>query len=88
MTDRPLTDAQARALLWLPADGAWTRAPRPVCDGCDSLSRYHRALAERRQGLFGARGGWITEYHLTDAGIAARAMIESYTKAPPPEETT
>ncbi len=75
MTHRPpLTDAQARALMWLPIDGSWVQAPRSISGACASLNLYCRALADCRLGEFGRRGAWVTQYRLTEHGVAARAI--------------
>lgn len=80
MPDR-LTDAQRRALLWLPGDGAWTtKLDRSVSAAVDSLSLYHRTLIEV-EWRKSPRGGYrlCLQYRLTPAGIARRAQEESKT---------
>ena len=83
MTDRALTDAQARALVWLPADGAWVSTPRAIAAAVQSLELYHKRLVISDWGWScGRRPYDRLHYRLTDAGIAARAKIEA------PEELT
>lgn len=72
-----LTDAQQRALLYLPADGAWSgRAPRAVSSALQSLWLYHLELVEFRQ--VSTRNGVYKhlEYRLTAAGQVKRAALD------------
>ena len=74
MTAPRMTAPQKRALLWLPADGAWAPAPPPrfISEGVYSLRIYHQYLCEAE---------WIKGYHfqyrLTPDGIALRAELEA-----------
>lgn len=70
-SDLRFTPAQLRALLWVPSDGAWKRAPRELASAVSSLYRFHPALVT-------AGWGCLTpsrrlEYRLTPAGIAEQA---------------
>ncbi len=77
MTGAKLTEAQKRALLWLPADGAWTlkESTRDVSAALGSLTLYHRDLA-RSGWLKTPRGRRYLAFRLTPAGIAARQAGE------------
>ena len=70
------TKAQQRALSGLPADGSWTtKLSKGLSPAVHSLILYHRDLAEAEVGSFGARGGWMYRYRLTEAGIKVRAEL-------------
>jgi hypothetical protein len=74
MKDRTFTTSQLRALRWLPADGAWRRKPdRSIAAALNSLCLYHGDIAEGETGTFGDRGGWVSRFRLTGAGIDERA---------------
>jgi hypothetical protein len=68
-----LTGPQSKALMWLPANGAWSgKLTRDIASAVDSLRLYHQELVETQAGSFGPRGGWIRRARLTDAGIRER----------------
>ena len=69
-----LTPAQRRALLWLPADGSWTKAPRSMSPAVSSLVLYYPRLA--RAELIGLHHHAHYAYRLTAAGMAERAKQE------------
>lgn len=60
------TDAQRRALLWLPEDGAWKNASNAEPLTRSGLDRLFGPYAALRRG---------EEWRLTKAGIAARKEI-------------
>lgn len=72
-----LTEAQKRALAWLPADGGWKINPGRLHAALESLRSYHRTAIEVEAGVFGPRGGWIYRYRLTPAGLALKAEMEA-----------
>jgi hypothetical protein len=65
-----LTPAQRRALLWLPADGSWAKAPRSVSGAVSSLVLYYPQLA--RAELIGSHHHAYYAHRLTEAGMAER----------------
>lgn len=69
------TDAQIRALLWLPKDGAWKRKPGRMSASLNSLKLRHDKLAEFEWGDFGPQGGREIRWRLTDAGVEARKTV-------------
>ena len=77
LTEIKFTEPQLRALLWLPGDGSWSRKPREISAAVDSLCLYHPKLAETRSGPYAPRGGYITQAHLTEAGLIERAHRDS-----------
>lgn len=73
-----LTEPQLRALLWLPADGAWSgRLAREISPAIDSLAYYQRGLIEVQHGPHGPRGGYMRVTRLTIAGSAERRFREA-----------
>lgn len=72
-----LTDAQKRALLWLPKDGGWREKPGRISAALNSLSVRHGDFLEIEAcGFVGLRGAYIYRFRLTPAGIAAREALE------------
>lgn len=72
-----MTDAQARALEWLPADGSWRSKPGRLMAAIDSLSLLRPRLVESESGSMGPRGGWISRYKLTQEGFKRRRAMMS-----------
>lgn len=72
MAGERLTKAQAKALEWLPSDGSWRTNSGRLSSALASLSLRPGGprLCEYEYGRHGARGGWMSAYRLTIAGIA------------------
>ena len=66
------TDAQQRALEWLPSDGSWRINPGRLSAALNSLSLHHRGLIVSEWGDFGPRGGRALRWRLTSAGVSAK----------------
>lgn len=64
MSQRRMTDAQMRALEWLPEDGSWRMKPGRLSAALNSLGLYHKDLLEMEAGNFGPRGSWQRRYRL------------------------
>lgn len=67
MSRAALTDAQQRAINWLPHDGAWRTKPGRLTAALNSLSL--RNLAEGEWSPCGPRGGREMRWRLTQAGV-------------------
>ncbi len=67
-----LTDAQKRALDWLPADGAWKLNPGCLTAALNSLSFAWTGCIEHEWGAFGPNGGRVIRWRLNDRGIEIR----------------
>ena len=74
-----LTPAQRRALLWLPADGSWTKAPRSVSGALGSLVLYYGSLAEAD--FLPGRQKPHYAYRLTAEGMEERRALEDAVSA-------
>jgi len=74
-TEYALTEAQMRALSWLPADGSWRTKPGRLVAALNSLSLGVSGSVAMRQGNFGPRGGYEQKWCLTDAGRTMRARV-------------
>ena len=66
------TDAQRRALEWLPSDGTWRTNPGRLSAALSSLSLAHKGLVLSEWGDFGPRGGRVLRWRLTSVGVAAK----------------
>lgn len=69
--ERPLTDAQKRALLWLEPGKSSLRVPRTMFSNFISLRKQHSGLVVPRCHL----GRRYPSWELTPAGIAAREKL-------------
>jgi hypothetical protein len=70
------TESQKRALLALPADGAWLVKPNhAISSALDSLRLYYPSFVDHEWGAHGTRGAWVRRMRLTAAGIEARAIL-------------
>lgn len=74
---KKLTEPQARALDWLPSDGAWRIHPGRLVAAISSLHGSYRELLEWEWGFFGSRGGRALRWRLTPAGVAFKAAREA-----------
>jgi hypothetical protein len=72
MTDH-FTNAQKRALEWLPADGSWRINPGRLRAALSSLARQHRGVVKSEFGDFGPRGGRVLRWRLTETGMMLQA---------------
>lgn len=70
--ERQFTDAQRRALAWLPPDGTWCGKVGRMGPALDSLRLYHRDLIDSEWADAGPRGGRLLRRRLTAAGIVVR----------------
>jgi hypothetical protein len=71
--DRRLTGPQHKAIAWLPADGSWTvQSPGRLSAAINSLTLFHKDLAEEQWGDFGPRGGRCRRLRLTPKGVELR----------------
>lgn len=71
--ERRLTNSQLKALAWLPADGSWTiQSPGRLSAAINSLTLFHKDLAEAEWGDFGPRGGRCLRLRLTRQGVELR----------------
>lgn len=77
MADVRLTDAQRKALEWLPADGSWRNKPGRLSAALNSLSIYIQGAVSMRQGEFGVRDGFEQQWCLTESGQKLRASVFS-----------
>ena len=66
------TDAQKRALEWLPSDGSWRLNPGRLGAALSSLALQHSGLVKSEFGYFGPRGGRALRWRLTSDGVRAK----------------
>lgn len=64
-----LTDAQKRALDWLPKDGSWRPDPGRLTAALNSLSFAWPGCVTAEWAASGKRGGMKHRWRLTDAGV-------------------
>lgn len=67
---RKLTNAQRKALDWLPADGGWRVKPGRLSAALSSLYLAHSGTVQCEWGDFGPKGGREQRWRLTAAGLA------------------
>lgn len=66
------TDAQKRALEWLPSDGSWKTNPGRLTGALNSLALQHPDCVKHEWGSFGPRGVSILRWRLTSDGVRAK----------------
>lgn len=73
--NRRITEAQRKALAWLPADGSMKTKPGKVSTALESLRLSHRGIVDKSYGDYGPRGGRMVGYRLTESGKAMRLQF-------------
>jgi hypothetical protein len=70
-----LTEAERRALDWLPSDGTWRTNPGRMEPALRSLKSRHPGLVCSEWGGFGPLGGRVLRWKITPAGAGVKAKI-------------
>ena len=75
ITKRRLTDAQRRAIEWLPANGTWKINPGRLAAALSSLSIAWQGCVECEWGKFGLRAGRCQRWRLNSLGVELREAL-------------
>ncbi len=75
LATRLFTDAQLRALEWLPSDGAFRGLPGPYA-ALDSLINIHPVGAPRLAERIPQYGGRKPKFRLTEVGISVKESMK------------
>ena len=70
-----MTEAQKKALDWLPSDGSWRMKPGRLAATLNSLKLYWSGYVECEWGNFGLRGGLGWRWRLTDKGVGLKKAV-------------
>jgi DNA-binding PadR family transcriptional regulator len=70
-----LTEAQRRAIEWIPADGSWKAKPGKLTAALSSLSMAWPGGVQCEWAKSGPRGGTEHRWRLTEKGVEIRSAL-------------